>query len=148
MRFRPPAPRAIWCADLRLRRSRNGRLSGARRGRAFTAAFPLALARQVVPADPAHLDPPFPLARVPAPDERPLFRAPLHRPLPARDLRLQPRRAALDVARRVLQLQRARDRPLPAVLARRGARLPGAARDRLPGVAAEGVPADRLVAAR
>ena len=42
-------------------------------------------------------------------------------------LRLQRRRPALDVAGRLLLLQRARHRPLPAVHARRRARLPGAA---------------------
>src|SRR5215831_4598420 len=84
----------------------------------LAAALPLALARQVVPADPAHPDPGLPLARIHPHDDRRILRAALHRPISARDLRLQPRRAALDVARRVLQLQRARDRPLPTVLAR------------------------------
>ena len=64
-------------------------------------------------------------------DVRCLLRAALHRPLPARHLRLQRRRPALDVASRVLRLQRARHRPLPAVHARGRAGLPGAARDRL-----------------
>ena len=40
-----------------------------------------------------------------------LLRDPLHRPLPAGTVRLQRRRPALVVARRLLQLQRARHRP-------------------------------------
>src|SRR5262249_40959134 len=63
-------------------------------------AFPLALACQVVLADPAHPDPGLPLACVHPHDNRDVLRAPLHRPLPTRDLRLQPRRSTLDVARR------------------------------------------------
>ena len=66
------------------------------------------------------------------PERGRVLRDPVHRPLPARDLRLQRRCAALDLARRLLLLQRARHRPLPAVHARRRPGLPGAARRRLP----------------
>ena len=59
-------------------------------------------------------------------DDRRLLRDPRHRPLPARDLRLQRRRDAVDLARRLLRDERDRHRPLPAVLARRGAGLSGA----------------------
>ena len=78
---------------------------------------------------------------------RVLHRA-LHRPLPAQPLRLQPRRAPLDVARRVLRLRRERHGPLSAVHARRRRRLPGAARDRLSRDAAARSAAARLVARR
>ena len=44
---------------------------------------------------------------------------------PRGDLRLQRRRAAVDLAGGVLRLRRARHRPLPAVHPGRGARLPG-----------------------
>ena len=53
-----------------------------------------------------------------AAERRRVLRDPLHRPVPAVDLRLQRRRAALDVARRLLHLRRARHRPLPALHAR------------------------------
>src|SRR5207244_2565812 len=82
-----------------LRRSRHEPPSGAHRRRADPAAVPLALARQVVPADPALPDPYPALDRVHPDDDRRLLRACLHRPLPARHLRLQPRRPALDMAR-------------------------------------------------
>src|SRR5687768_15489706 len=44
-----------------------------------------------------------------------LFAIPLHRPLPEGAIRLQRRRPALVVARRLLQLQRARYRRVPAL---------------------------------
>ena len=56
-----------------------------------------------------------------------VLRDPLHRALSARAVRLQRRRAALDVAGRLLLLQRARHGSLSAVHARRRAGLPGAA---------------------
>ena len=52
-------------------------------------------------------------------ERRRVLRDPVHRPLPARPLRLQRRRAALDVARGVLRVRRPRHRPLSAVHARR-----------------------------
>ena len=52
-----------------------------------------------------------------------LLRDPLHRPLPAGAVRLQRRRPSLDLARRLLQLQRARHRPVPAVHAQGRRRL-------------------------
>ncbi len=65
--------------------------------------------------------------------DRRVLRDPLHGPLPARDLRLQRRRAALDVARRLLLVLGAGDRPLPALHAGRRRGLPGLAPRRLPG---------------
>ena len=118
---------------------------GARRARPRRRA--LALARQVAARDPALHRAPRPLVRPLGPDRGRVLRDPLHRPLPARDLRLQPGRAALDVARLLLLLLGARDRPLPAVLARRGARLPRHAPHRLPGAALALAP-PRQVAAR
>ena len=58
------------------------------------------------------------------------LRHPLHRPLSALALRLQRRRAALDLAGRVLRLRRTRHRPLPA-LHPGPDRLPGRLRRRL-----------------
>ena len=52
-------------------------------------------------------------------ERRRVLRDPVHGPVPAVDLRLQRRRPALDVARRLLHLRRARDRPLSAVHAAR-----------------------------
>jgi hypothetical protein len=51
-----------------------------------------------------------------------VLRCPLHRPLPARLVRVQRRRAPLDLASRLLQLQRARHRQVPALHAQRHAR--------------------------
>src|SRR5204862_8171771 len=111
---------ACSCEDRRTRTTEEGapheRPSRPPRRRADPAAVPLALARQVVPADPPHPDPDLPLDRVHPDDDRRLLRDALHGPLPARHLRLQPRRTPLDVARRLLQLQRACHRPLSAVL--------------------------------
>ena len=105
----------------------------------FATAVSLALARQVVAADPALDLPRLALDRVAALDRGCVLRGALHWPLSARALQLQPRGAALDVACRVLQLQRARYRPLSAVYARRRPRLPCAARERsTPSVSAKG----------
>ena len=51
---------------------------------------------------------------------------------PARDLRVQRRRAALGLAGGLLRLRRERHRPLPAVHPRRAPGLPGPPRDRPP----------------
>src|SRR5918999_1824982 len=59
------------------------------------------------------------------------FRHPLHGALPARDLRVQRRCPALDVARLVLLLLGERHGSLPPVHAGRGARLPSPPRGRL-----------------
>ncbi len=93
-------------------------------------AEPLAVARQVAARDPALHRARVPLARVRRAERDRVLRDPVHRPVPALDLRLQRRRAALDVAGRVLLLRRARHRPLSAVHARRASRLPGDARGR------------------
>ena len=81
-------------------------------------------------------------------DRRGVLRDPRHRALPEGDLRVQRRRAALDVARRVLLVRRPRDRPLPAVHARRGARLSCAPRSRVPGDALAWPRARQVVAPR
>src|SRR5256885_1334804 len=57
-----------------------------------------------------------------------VLRHPDHRPLPEADLRVQPRRAAPDLAGVDLRLGRAGHRPLPAVSPRAGAGLPGSRR--------------------
>ena len=70
------------------------------------------------------------------------------RPVSAGDLRLQRRRPPLDVAGRLLHLRRARDRPLPAVHAGRGAGLSRDPRRRVPGAAVARPRAREVVAAR
>ena len=100
-------------------RGRAFRVPRADRRRARARPEPLALGREVAPRDPA-----LHRARVPVADaaralRRRVLRDPRDRPLPARDLRLQRRSAAVDVARRVLLLRRARHGPLSAVHARR-----------------------------
>ena len=124
------------------------RVPGRRRGPARRAAQPLALAREVAAGDPALHRARDPLVRVLRPHGDRVLRDPLHRPLPARDLRVQRRRPALDVARGLLLLQRARHRPLPALHARPGSRLPGDARDPVPGEALARARAREVVAAR
>ena len=101
-------------------------------GDARPPAQPLAVARQMAAGDPARHRARVPVDRLPRAVAGRVRRDPVHRPLPARDLRLQRRRAALDLARGLLLLQRARHRPLPAVHARRRRRLPGAAGRRVP----------------
>src|SRR6185437_2849030 len=60
---------------------------------------------------------------------------PVLRPLPETAVRVQRRRAALVLARWLLLIQRARDRPFSAIHAQRREQLPGSARGRVPGVA-------------
>jgi hypothetical protein len=83
--------------------------------RARPAAEPLALDREVAPRDPPLHRAHIPLDRVLDPERRRILRDPVHRSLPARHLRLQRRRPALDVARRLLHILGARHRSLPAV---------------------------------
>ena len=72
---------------------------------------------------------------------------PVHRALPAGDLRLQRRGAAVDLAGVVLRHERRpRHRPLPAVQPRARARLSGRARHRLPGAAVARPRAGEVVA--
>ena len=111
-------------------------------------ALPLALALQVAARPPPLRDPGLPLAGLLRSLRRRLRQGAVHRALPARDLRLQRRRPAVDVARLLLLLRRERHRPLSAVHARGRARLSGPARDRVSGLAAEGLQAARLVARR
>ena len=79
---------------------RNGGIPGRRRGPAGRAAQPLALAGQVAARDPALHRARFLWIAFCRPDGRRVLRDPLHRALPARDLRLQRRRPALDLAGR------------------------------------------------
>ena len=90
---RPPPPR----------HRRRRRLPRDRRRR-LDRAEPLALARQVAARDPALRDPRAAVDGVRRRDGRRARRGRRHRALPARDLRLQRRRPALDVARRLLRL--------------------------------------------
>ena len=127
---------------------RTAAVSSPHRGTADSRAEPLALAREVDPRDPALHPARAPLADAARADDRRVLRDPLHRPLPARDLRLQRRRSSLDVAGGVLLLRRARHRSLSAVHARRRARLPGAAGGRVPGAALPRPRAGEVVAPR
>ncbi len=86
------------------------------------------MGREVAPGDPALHRARVPLAHAPRVDGDRLLRDPLHRALPTGHLRLQPRRAPLDLAGRLLLVRSTRHRSLPAVHARRRARLPRAAR--------------------
>ena len=106
---------------------------GPARGRAPARSEPLAVGREVAARDPALRRARVPVAHLPRAHDRRVLRDPVHGPLPARDLRLQPGRAPLDVACRVLLVRRARDRPVPALHARRRPRLPGTTPRRLPG---------------
>ena len=90
-------------------------LSAATHRRALAAAQPRALAGQVAAGDPALHRALLPLDRLRRRERDRVLRDPVHRPLPAGAVRLQRRRPALVLARRLLQLQRARHRPLPAV---------------------------------
>ena len=123
-------------------------LSAPTHRRALAAAQPRALARQVAAGDPALHRARLPLDRVRRRERGRLLRDPLHRPLPAGAVRLQRRRPALVVARRLLQLQRARHRPVPAVHAQGRSRLSGPARGRVPRVALARARARQVVAAR
>ena len=135
--------------EARRRRRRARACSSRRRGgpdgvsgrgprRPRPGAQPLALGRQVAPRDSALDRPLLPLDRVSSGSVSSLLRHPLHRALPPRDLRLQRRGAALDVARDVLLVLGARHGSLPAVHARAGRRLPGVARGRVPRAARGG----------
>src|SRR6478672_1142202 len=95
----PPDPRGDPRRGLHTARySRYGVLSRPAGRGADRAALALALARQVAPPDPALHLPYLPLAYARPCRDRRLLRSPLHRPLPARALRLECRRSALDVA--------------------------------------------------
>ena len=106
------------------------------------------MAREVVPRDPALHRACVPLAHALRSDGGRVLCDPLHRALSPRHLRLQPRCAALDVARRLLLVRRARHRPLPAVHARRRPGLPRPARNPLSGAALARPRPCEVVAAR
>lgn len=81
--------------------------------------------------------PPLRRARVPVDglrrhQRRRVLRDPVHRALPAGAVRLQRRSHAVELARLLLRLRRARHRPLPALHPRRRPGLPRAPRGRLP----------------
>ena len=118
------------------------------RGRVGTSPEPLAVARQVDPRHPALRRAHLPLGRVLRPDPDRVLRGAIHRALPAGDLRLQRRRAALVVARQLLHLRCPRHRRVPAIHARGCARVPRTARDRLPAEPPPRSPAPGLVVAR
>ena len=82
---------------------------------ASTHAQPLAVAGQVAPRHPALHRAVLPVDRLRRRHRHRLLRDPLHRPLPARDVRLQRRRPALELAGGLLRHERARHRPLPAL---------------------------------
>src|SRR4051794_36279051 len=90
------------------------------------------VAGEVVPRHPPPRGAHVPVDRVRVPDVRRRREHRVHRPLPARHLRLQRRRDAVDVARAALRVH-PHDRSVPAVLDAAGRRLPGDARRRLPG---------------
>ncbi len=107
-------------------------LSRPRRCHARQPSEPLALAGQVGARHPALRDPGVPLGGLRAAHGGRHVRDPVHRALSTPDLRVQRRGPAVELARLLLHLRRTRHRPLPAVHARRGARLPGALLRRLP----------------
>ena len=86
-----------------------------RRRVAGPVGLPLAVAGQVAAADPALRRAGLPVAGLRRRHRRRVLRDPGHRPLPAGAVRLQRRRAALDLAGALLRLRRPRHRPLPAV---------------------------------
>src|SRR6185312_11724765 len=88
-----------------------------------------------------------PVDRVRARQHRRVLRDPVHGALSAATVRVQRRRAALDVARLVLLLRRERHRPVSAVHAQ-GGRVPGHVRGRVPGAALARASARQVVAAR
>src|SRR5918996_5201157 len=122
--------------------------SGSGRRKTRSRAQPLALASQMAARDSALHRPALSVHRLRAADDRGLLRDSLHRAVPPLDLRLQPRRAALGVARRFLHVRRPGDRPLSAIHARAGTRLPGDSRRPLSGTAVAGARARQVVAAR
>ena len=142
-------PRSVACKSVRHRRApRPAAVSRPSGGRARPERRPLALAREVGARDPALHRARVPLAHAARADRDRVLRDPLHGPLPARDLRLQPRGHALDVAGRLLLVRGARHGPLPALHARRRSRLPGAVPHRVSRAAVARARAREVVAAR
>ena len=147
-----PCPRAraapergdVDAGDRSVRRRAVSRTSGG----ASRPALALAVARQVAARAAALRGALLPLAGLRAALGDGVRRAPARRELSARDLRIQRRGAALDVAGLLLRVLRERHRPLSAVHAGRRSRLSGPARGRVSGRPAPRLAADRLVAAR
>src|SRR3954447_22122840 len=90
-------------------------LSLAPRGPPRRAGQPLAVARQVGPRVPPLRGPVLPVRGRGVRLDRRVLRDPLHRPLSTQPVRLPGRRDALDLARELLHVRRARHGPLPAV---------------------------------
>ena len=123
------------------------RVPGHPRGQPRPGAEPLAVARQVVPGDPAPRGARLPVGGVRPSDRGGILRNPVHGPLSPVHLRLQRRRDALELASVVLRVQRTRHRPISAVHARER-RLPGHLRSGLPGGAVPWTGAGEVVVAR
>src|SRR5215471_8455778 len=92
----------------------------------------MAVARQVAARHPALRDPVPALDRVLRRERDRLLRDPVHDALSTLALRLQRRRAPVELARGLLHVWRARHRSLPTVHARARSELPGDAPRRLP----------------
>src|SRR4051812_8337375 len=90
-------------------------LSLAPRGPPRRAGQPLAVARQVGPRVPALRGPVLSVRGRGVRLDRRVLRDPVHRPLSTQPVRLPGRRDALDLARELLHVRRARHGPLPAV---------------------------------
>src|SRR4051794_19734302 len=111
------------------------------------ATVPLAVAGQVAAVDPALHRALLPVGGLLRGRCDRVLRDPVHRSLSAELIRLQRRRAALELAGALLQLRRQRHRPLPALHPRRGPGLPGAPLRALPGATVPGAGAGEVVAA-
>src|SRR3954454_935407 len=148
IRSAPPRPRIRATADpLEVPRyDCNDRLSGARGCAPGSAPVALAVAGEVGPAHPARPGADSAVDRVRGAVGGRVLRDPVHRPVPAAAVRVQPRCDALDLAGQLLRLQRAGHRPVSAVHPGGGPRLPGAAACALPGAPLAGAGPGQVVA--
>ena len=122
-----PAPAPPGAAPTPAVAARHGGAVSARPHRpARPFAQPRVVARQVAARHPPLHRARLPVDRLRHRDGDRLLRHRVHRPLPAGAVRLQRRRAAVELAGRLLLLQRAGHRPLPALQSATG-RLPGRA---------------------
>src|SRR5919109_972480 len=140
-----PDPRTLPSNVLRL--PANG-VSRSARGAARSGLEPVALARQVDPDHSARDRPRVPVDCLRRPDDHRRLRDPLHGAVSARYLRLQRRRPALGVARQLLLVCGARDRPVSALHPRPCAGLSGDAGDSVSRTAVALARAREVVAAR
>ena len=113
-----------------------------------TRTQPLAVAVQVAAGHPALHRAGLPVAGLRGAERGGLLRHPVHRPLPPQHLRVQRRRAALELAGGLLRLRCAGHRPVPAVHVARRARLPGTPRGRVSRAPLARPRAGQVVAAR